>query len=120
MANKTVPTNEDVLNDLLVRLIADLEIYPQPEKLLARTLRQNEGLRNLHAEVLARMRPDERLETKEAAFGNLTPGDEFLLGGVKYRAVAGGGTYAAVALDGPSQNILHWPGAQARVQKIIK
>ena len=82
-----------------------------------------DGRTELYNEIIRRMGPDGPPKTEESTFGELAPGGEFLTpDGSRNRAVRGAGTYgtyAAIALDGPSKDILWWPGPFYRVEKIV-
>lgn len=80
----------------------------------------DEALRSLYQKVLDRMQSNEPVKTEKKTFGELDLGEEFLApDGSRNLFVIGGGNYAALPLDGPSKNILWWPGAQYVVEKII-
>ena len=82
-----------------------------------------DGRTELYNEIIRRMGPDGPPKTEESTFGELAPGGEFLTpDGSRNRAVRGAGTYgtyAAIAFDGPSKDILWWPGPFYRVEKIV-
>jgi len=82
-----------------------------------------DGRTELYNEIIRRMGPDGPPKTEESTFGELAPGGEFLTpDGSRNRVVRGAGTYgtyAAIALDGPSKDILWWPGPFYRVEKIV-
>ena len=85
--------------------------------------RQDGRRTELYNEIIRRMGPDGPPKTEESTFGELAPGGEFLTpDGSRNRVVRGAGTYgtyAAIALDGPSKDILWWPGPFYRVEKIV-
>ena len=82
-----------------------------------------DGRTELYNEIIRRMGPDGPPKTEESTFGELAPGGEFLTpDGSRNRVVRGAGTYgtyAAIAFDGPSKDILWWPGPFYRVEKIV-
>ncbi|KKW15903.1 MAG: hypothetical protein UY54_C0002G0011 [Parcubacteria group bacterium GW2011_GWA2_50_10b] len=84
---------------------------------------RQDGRTELYNEIIRRMGPDGPPKTEESTFGELAPGGEFLTpDGSRNRVVRGAGTYgtyAAIALDGPSKDILWWPGPFYRVEKIV-
>lgn len=79
-----------------------------------------EQLEELRSQILERMGPDDPPKTEDAVFGQLAPGEEFLVAdGSRNRAVSGGGQHAALPLNGPSKDILWWPGAEFEVKRIV-